>query len=174
MGLHPEKAVSEILTSLKYEWKGSHHCNGRKPCTQQQTLSSILCKNINMIFHCIWRWDWWTHDFFFFKFTHKSQNLLVPSLIFLLSISKLEAPSNHLKPLKKKKKKGLFLWGIFWRLKETFAFVFVGFFSSFLPEYLIQFQKKTREFITDYCDNTLITVNYRVLKCLFITMSLLI
>lgn len=111
--------------------------------------------------------------FFFFKFTHKSQNLLVPSLIFLLSISKLEAPSNHLKPLKKKKK-GLFLWGIFWRLKETFAFVFVGFFSSFLPEYLIQFQKKTREFITDYCDNTLITVNYRVLKCLFITMSLLI
>lgn len=130
MGLHPEKAVSEILTSLKYEWKGSHHCNGRKPCTQQQTLSSILCKNINMIFHCIWWGDWWTR-FFFLKFSRKSQNLLLPSLIFLPSVSKLEAPSNNLKSLKRFWKRALFLWGIFWRLKETFAFVFVGFFFFF-------------------------------------------
>lgn len=130
MGLHPEKAVSEILTSLKYEWKGSHHCNGRKPCTQQQTLSSILCKNINMIFHCIWRWDWWTHDFFFFKFTHKSQNLLVPSLIFLLSISKLEAPSNHLKPLKKKKK-GVVSLGHFLKVEGNFCICFCGVFFFF-------------------------------------------
>lgn len=68
--------------------------------------------------------------FFFFKFTHKSQNLLVPSLIFLLSISKLEAPSNHLKPLKKKKR-GLFLWGIFLKVEGNFCICFCGVFFFF-------------------------------------------
>lgn len=102
----------------------------------------------------------------FFKFSTKSQNLM---LLFQLGISKLEEPSEHLKSLKRKKKKeGFVSLGIFLRLKETLASIFV-----FL-EHLIQFQNKTREFITDYCDDTLIRVNYRVLKCLLITMSLLI
>lgn len=77
---------------------------------------------------------------------------------------------------KEKKKRPLFLRGFFFKVEGNFHVYFWLCFVVwfFFPEYLIQFQNKTREFITEYCDDTLITVNYRVLKCLFITMSLLI
>lgn len=132
-------------------------------------------KNINMIFHCIWRGDWWTHNFFFLSF-HVSHKICSFSPWFLYWAFQNWKHLQNLKSLKtKKKREGLFLWGIFLKVEGNFCICFCGFFPpSFFLEYLIQFQKKTREFITDYCDNTLITVNYRVLKCLFITMSLLI
>lgn len=69
---------------------------------------------------------------------------------------------------KKKKKAGFVSAGLFLRSEETLA-------SSFaFPEYLIQLGNKTRELITERCDDTVITVNYRAPERLFITVSLLI
>lgn len=68
----------------------------------------------------------------------------------------------------KKKKAGFVSAGLFLRSEETLA-------SSFaFPEYLIQLGNKTRELITERCDDTVITVNYRAPERLFITVSLLI
>lgn len=175
MGLHPEKAVSEILTSLKYEWKGSHHCNGRKPFTLQQTLSAIFCKDRNMMpsRFLITFGEELDREAIYCKFSTEWQNRIPTSLLFPLGVSKLGEPSAHLKSLKreeegKKKKAGFVSAGLFLRSEETLA-------SSFaFPEYLIRLRNKTRELITERCDDTVITVNYRAPERLFITVSLLI
>lgn len=108
------------------------------------------------------------------KFSTEWQNRIPTSLLFPLGVSKLGEPSAHLKSLKrerkreKKKKAGFVSAGLFLRSEETLA-------SSFaFPEYLIQLGNKTRELITERCDDTVITVNYRAPERLFITVSLLI
>lgn len=107
MGLHPEKAVSEILTSLKYEWKGSHHCNGRKPFTLQQTLSAIFCKDRNMMpsRFLITFGEELDREAIYCKFSTEWQNRIPTSLLFPLGVSKLGEPSAHLKSLKRERKR---------------------------------------------------------------------
>lgn len=107
MGLHPEKAVSEILTSLKYEWKGSHHCNGRKPFTLQQTLSAIFCKDRNMMpSRFLIRFGGeLDREAIYCKFSTEWQNRIPTSLLFPLGISKLGEPSAHLKSLKRERER---------------------------------------------------------------------
>lgn len=108
MGLHPEKAVSEILTSLKYEWKGSHHCNGRKPFTLQQTLSAIFCKDRNMMpsRFLITFGEELDREAIYCKFSTEWQNRIPTSLLFPQGVSKLGEPSAHLKSLKRERKRG--------------------------------------------------------------------